>query len=271
MAVITEKEFRQLADYIEVNFGIQLKNEKQTLVKGRLHNVLEEKNLKDFSQYFQYLISDKTGEAVITLINNITTNHTFFMREVEHFKYFKYHVMPYLAKTVKDRNLRIWSAGCSSGEEPYTMAMILKDFVRKEKIWWDTKILATDISVKALEKAVKGEYTNEQINPLPLSWKVDYLKKIDEENSVLVDDIKNEVIYRRFNLMDDIFPFKKKFHVIFCRNVMIYFDSKTKDQLINKFYNHTEQGGYLFIGHSESLNRESTRYKYVMPSVYRKE
>lgn len=271
MAEITEREFRQLADYIQKNFGIELKDEKQNLVKGRLHNVLSENNLQDFSQYFEYVVSDKTGEAVKTLINNITTNHTFFMREVEHFNYFKNKVLPYLARTVKDNDLRIWSAGCSSGEEPYTLSMILKDFVRKEKIWWDTKVLATDISDRVLEKAIKGEYTNEQISSLPLNWKTNYFKKFDGENSILIDDIRNEVIYRKFNLMDEIFPFKKKFHVIFCRNVMIYFDSKTKEQLINKFYKYTEQGGYLFIGHSESLNRENTQYKYVMPSVYRRE
>lgn len=271
MTTMTEKEFKQLANYIEENFGIRLKDEKKTLVKGRLNRVLLENNLKSFSEYFDYVITDKTGDAITNLINNITTNHTFFMRERDHFDYFKNKVLPYLMTTVKDGDLRIWSAGCSSGEEPYTLAMILKDFVRKEKVFWNTKVLATDISSKVLEKAAKGEYTNEQIAPLPLNWKLDYLKKINNENSIIVDDIKNEVIYRKFNLMDDIFPFKKKFHVIFCRNVMIYFDGKTKDKLINKFYKYTEQGCYLFVGHSESLNRENTQYKYVMPSVYRKE
>lgn len=270
MVTITEKEFRQLAGYIKANYGINLKKEKQTLVTGRLHSVLTDKNFKNFSEYYDYIVSDTTGDAVITLIDKITTNHTFFMREVEHFFYFRDKVLPYLTSLVKDKDLRIWSAGCSSGAEPYTLAMIIDEFFGKEKIWWDMKVLATDISGKVLEEATKGVYNNEVLDVLPSYWKLNYLKKIDNERSVFIDKIRNEVIYRKFNLMEQNFPFKKKFHVIFCRNVMIYFDNKTKWELINKFYNLTEYGGYLFIGHSESLSREETKYKYIMPAVYRK-
>jgi chemotaxis protein methyltransferase CheR len=148
--------------------------------------------------------------------------------------------------------------------------MIIDEFFGKEKVWWDAKVLATDISSKVLGEATKGIYSNEEIAPLPPDWRLNYFKKINNENSVIVDKIRNEVIYRKFNLMDGVFPFKRKFHVIFCRNVMIYFDAKTKSELVNKFYDMTEHGGYLFIGHSEALNREETRYKYIMPAVYRK-
>ncbi|AGX43390.1 CheR family methyltransferase [Clostridium saccharobutylicum] len=271
MVTITKKEFRKFADYIKINYGINLKEEKQALVMGRLQNVLIENNFKSFSEYYDYVISDKTGNAVVTLINKITTNHTFFMREIDHFNYFKDKVLPYLKKVASDRDLRIWSAGCSTGEEPYTLAMIIDEFFSKEKMWWDSKILATDISSRVLDSAIKGIYGNEEIDLLPSSWKVNYFKKYDKENSIITDKIRNEIIYRKFNLMDEIFPFKRKFHVIFCRNVMIYFDPKTKAKLINKFYDMTERGGYLFIGHSESLNREETKYKYIMPAVYRKE
>ena len=271
MLTITDKEFRELADYIKINYGIHLKEEKQSLITGRLHNVLAQKNFNSFSEYYKYVISDKTGEAVVTLIDKITTNHTFFMREVDHFYYFRDKVLPYLASTVREKDLRIWSAGCSSGEEPYTLAMIIDEFFGKEKMWWDSKVLATDISGKVLGEASKGIYSNEKIAALPSNWKLNYFKKLDNEKSVLIDKIRNEVIYRKLNLMDQVFPFKKKFHVIFCRNVMIYFDNKTKWELINKFYDLTEYGGYLFIGHSESLNREETKYKYIMPAVYRKE
>ena len=144
------------------------------------------------------------------------------MREVEHFFYFRDKVLPYFTGRQKDKDLRIWSAGCSSGEEPYTLAMFIDEFFGKEKMWWDSKILATDISTKVLEEAIKGIYSNEEIATLPSPWKLHYFKKIDNENSVLVDKIRNEVIYRKFNLMDRAFPFKRKFHVIFCRNVMIY-------------------------------------------------
>lgn len=271
MISITNKEYSLLTEYIHSHYGISLKEEKQTLVTGRLQNVLIQKGFKDFSEYYKYVISDKTGEAVTTLIDKITTNHTFFMREVDHFYFFKDKVLPYLANVVKDKDLRIWSAGCSSGEEPYTLSMIIDEFFGKEKMLWDAKVLATDISSKVLDEALKGVYSNEKIANLPYQWKHNYFKKIDYENSILADKIRNEVIYRKFNLMEKTFPFKRKFHVIFCRNVMIYFDSNTKNELIKKFYNSLELGGYLFIGHSESINREETRLKYIMPSVYRKE
>jgi chemotaxis protein methyltransferase CheR len=271
MITITEKEFMQLSKYIKDNYGINLKEEKKMLLIGRLHNVLSELDFENFSQYYQYLISDSSGKAVSTLLNKITTNHTYFMRENNHFQYLKEKVLPYLAGTIKDRDFRIWCAGCASGEESYTIAMIVDEFCQREKLWWDKKILATDISENVLNTAIKGIYHKEQILALPDKWKKEYLKKYDEENFIFVDKIKDEIIYRKFNLMDRTFPFKKKLHVIFCRNVMIYFDNDTKNELVRKFYNNMEQGGYLFIGHSESLNGEFRGFKYIMPSVYRKE
>lgn len=271
MVDITDKEFKQLAEFIEKNYGIHLKDEKKTLVSGRLHNVLIEQNFNNFTDYFEYVVSDKTNQAVTTLLNKITTNHTHFMREAAHFNFFRDQILPKLKTTIKDRDLRIWSAGCSTGEEPYTLTMIINDFFGNEKVWWDTHLLATDISERALSKAKTGQYLNEQLTVLPSIWKTQYFKKFDEESSQITDKIRNEVIFRRFNLMDQVFPFKRKFHVIFCRNVMIYFDSKTKEELVKKFYDHLEPGGYLFIGHSESLSRETTKFKYVLPAIYRKD
>jgi chemotaxis protein methyltransferase CheR len=271
MITLSDKEFWQLANYIKDNYGINLKDEKKTLLMGRLHNVLLEKSFKSFSEYFNYVLSDKTGDAIATLINKITTNHTFFMRETEHFEYFRNIVLPYLVSTKKDKDLRIWSAGCSSGEEAYTLAMIIDEFFGNEKKGWDTKILATDISNQVLEIATRGVYANDRIASLPTQWKLSYFKKLDNENSVLVDKIRSEVIFRTFNLMTAAFPFKRKFDVIFCRNVMIYFDHQTKAELVQKFYNGSESGGYLFIGHSESVNRSETKYRYIKPAIYRKE
>lgn len=271
IVTITDEEFKKLSDYIKVNYGIKLNEEKRALLMGRLQNVLSENNFSNFSDYYKYVISDKTGSALITLVNKVTTNHTFFMREAEHFSYFRDKVLPYLKSTVGTKDLRIWSAGCSSGEEPYTLAMLIDEFFNAEKFLWDTKVLATDISTKVLNTAMKGVYGNEDIAVLPQRWRLNYFKKFDDKNSIITDKIKNEVIYRRFNLMEEIFPFKRKFHVIFCRNVMIYFDAKTRFELVKKFYNMTEPGGYLFIGHSESLSNDDTKYKYIMPAVYKKE
>ena len=271
MIKITDKEFRQIADYVKANYGIQLKDEKKALVTGRLHGLLSQHHFKSFSEYFDYVLRDKTGEAAVALINKITTNHTYFMREPEHFNYFRDKVLPYLKSTVASRDLRIWSAGCSTGEEPYTLAMIIDEFFGPDKKNWDAKILATDISIKALDEAKRGEYGSNEIQPVPALWKQNYFTRIDGETSAVSERIKDEVIFRRFNLMNQSFAFKKKFHVIFCRNVMIYFNNETKHELVSRFYDATENGGYLFIGHAESLNREQTKYKFIMPAVYRKE
>lgn len=271
LITITDEEFEKLAKFIKSNYGINLKEEKKSLVMGRLRKVLYQKNMSSFSEYLDYVLSDKTGEAVSDMVNRITTNHTYFMRESKHFEFFKEEVLPYLKKKVSDKDLRIWSAGCSTGEEPYTLAMIIDEFFGKEKLFWNTQILATDISSKVLDVAKKGVYNNDSIAKMPSEKRLKYFKKISDEKSEVVDQIKKEVIFARLNLMNETFPFKKKFHTIFCRNVMIYFDSKTKMDLVNRFYEITEPGGYLFIGHSESLIRSQTKYKYIMPAVYRKE
>ena len=272
MQTITDKEFKRLAEYIKSNYGINLTEKKKTLVMGRLRNILQQKSFNNFSEYFDYVMADRSGEAAMTLVNKITTNHTFFMRESDHFDYFKKSVLPYWSSvSQEDRDIRIWSAGCSSGEEPYTLAMIMADFFGAQKPFWDTRVLATDISMEVINKAIRGIYSNENIETIPKEWKRKYFRKLDSDNFVITDSIKNDVIFRLFNLMNQSFPFKRKFHVIFCRNVMIYFDEKTKMDLVNRFYEFTESGGYLFIGHSESLNRQETKYKYIMPAVYRKE
>lgn len=271
MTNITHKEFRLLAEYIEAHYGIHLKDEKQFLLAGRLQNVLIQMGFNSFMEYYNYIIADKSGEAVITLVDKITTNHTYFMRETNHFYYLRDKVLPFLANTVKDKDLRIWCAASSTGEEAYTLAIILDEYFGKEKMFWDTKVLATDISSNVLETAKKAIYSNDKIALLPNQWKTQYFSSYDKENSIVTDKIKKEVIFRNFNLMENVFPFKKKFHVIFCRNVMIYFDNETKEVLINKLYEMLNYGGYLFIGHSESINRETSRFKYICPAVYRKE
>ncbi|SHI68476.1 CheR family methyltransferase [Lutispora thermophila] len=270
MITITKNEFKRLAEYIENNYGIRLKEEKKSLVINRLYHELVNSNCKNFTEYYEYILSDKSGKAITTLINKITTNHTFFMREADHFQYFRDKVLPYLSTTVKDKDLRIWSAGCSSGQEPYTLAMIIDDYFKNDKIQWDTKILATDISSKVLNEAINGVYNKDEIESLPSLWRLNYFQKLDNGSYMIIDEIKQEVIYRKFNLMEKTFPFRKKLHVIFCRNVMIYFDHKTKIELVKKFYDIMEYGGYLFIGHTESIPRNETGFKYVMPSVYRK-
>lgn len=269
MNQITNKEFDLIRSYAKEHYGINLGDEKKSLVFSRLRSVLAELKFDNFSDYYKYLINDKTGRAAITFIDKLTTNHTYFMREVEHFYYFRDTVLPYLEENVKDKDLRIWCAGCSSGEESYTLEIMLDEYFNS-KGGWNTELLATDISTNVLKKAVKGVYSKEQIKPLDEKWKKNYFENYDKDNVTVKKNIKDKITYRKFNLMTDDFPFKKKFHVIFCRNVMIYFDNATRDRLVEKFYNMSEEGAYLFIGHSESLNNTNTKYKYISPAIYRK-
>lgn len=270
MILMTNKEFDMLAAYIKQKFGVNLGLEKKALVQGRLHKIMANMNFISVKEYYDYLATDKTGKADVELVNAITTNHTFFMREPSHFEYFSNHVLPYLYKIVKDRNLRIWCAACSTGEEAYTLAMLIQDFFSIRSQGWDTKLLATDISLNALAIAKQGSYSAEALSSIPKKWRNIYFKKQINDNYQAIEMLKNEVIYRQFNLMNGQFPFKKKFHTIFCRNVMIYFDTPTRQTLVRKFYDYLEPGGYLFIGHSEVLDR-SNAFKCIMPAVYRKE
>lgn len=267
---ITDKEFDLISSYIKNNFGISLKHEKKSLVVGRLQQVLMQLGFNTFTEYYNYVINDPTGQASTKLINQISTNHTYFMRESSHFDFLKQVALPQLASKIINRDFRIWCAGCSTGEEAYTLAMILEDFFPQQIMGWDKKLLATDISTQALEKALKGSYTNEALSTLPASWRNRYLIMKDKHSSVFTQSLKNEIVFRKYNLMSPMMPFRKKFHIVFCRNVMIYFDLATKNRLIQQFYEAIEPGGYLFIGHSESLESHKFGFEYVKPSVYRK-
>jgi chemotaxis protein methyltransferase CheR len=270
MVEITENEFKKLADYIQLNYGIFLKNEKQSLLNARLANVVEQNNFKSFSEYYDYVVSDASGLATSILIDKVTTNYTYFMREPDHFKYMNNVALPYFERKITDYDLRIWSAGCSTGEEPYTIAIVLEEYFKNKKEW-DKKILATDISTQVMEVAKKGCYDGKQIELLPPIWKLNYFTKVNSAAFAINESIKKEVVFRKQNLIQNFsFQFRKKFHIIFCRNVMIYFDKKTRDALVNNFYDMTEPGGYLFIGHTESLDKEATKYRYVAPAIYRK-
>lgn len=268
MIRIKDDEFKYLVNYVKSNYGINLA-QKRVLVEGRLTNYLAEKGFSDYTSYFKMLESDKSGREVITFLNKISTNHTYFMREADHFDFFRDKVLPFLETRVADRDLRIWCAASSSGEEPYTLAMILHDYFGKKTPPWDKRLLATDLSLKVLEQAQLGQYPAESIKTIPETWKKKYFRTINTDTVQVVDRIKREVVFRPFNLMDKIVA-KRPYHVIFCRNVMIYFDAATKADLVERMYDQMAPGGFLFVGHTESVAKP-TRFTYVMPSVYRKD
>lgn len=267
--MLTDVEFSRIVTYVKSSYGIDL-SQKRVLVNGRLETYFLRNGYNSFEEFMSKVDKDPRGEEAKNLINVLTTNHTYFMRETIHFDYMRKIVLPYLkVKAAASKDLRIWSAASSTGEEPYTIAMVLMDFFGLEHSMWDTKVLATDISTRVLEHAVKGVYLKEQIDPLPERWKKKYFMSLGGEEYQAKDELKKEVIFRRFNLMDS-FPFKRKFHIIFLRNVMIYFQNDVKYQLLNKMYDFMEPGGYLFIGTTESLDKTKTRFEYIQPSIYRK-
>lgn len=269
---IKDDEFAKLRQLIYNNIGITLTNDKRTLVTGRLQKILRQKGLSSFNEYLEFIKSDKSGSTLSELANTISTNHTFFGREKEHFDYFSKISLPEIIPVKSsEKDLRVWSAGCSSGEEPYTLVMLMMEYLGTEYQKWNAGCLATDISERVLDIAKQGVYTADRVEGLPKNFRLKYFEKAKEPDSLKVkDNVRKEVIYRRFNLMNEVFPFKKKFDVIFCRNVMIYFDEQTRIKLADKFYNVLNQGGYLFIGHSETLNRKYTKFNYIQPAVYRK-
>lgn len=268
MTMLSDQEYRHLAGFIKKYLGIHLGTEKKTLVQSRLLPALEQKRMS-FGQYVEFLERDGTGAALRELAARLTTNHTYFNREAEHFVFLRDRVLPDLERKVVSRDLRIWSAGCSYGQEPYTLSMLLADHFGKIKGGWDTKVLATDVSPKAIEHAKAGVYKGEDVMQLPERWRRSYFQPGGADSFVVVPRIRNEVLFRTLNLIHP-FPFRRPFHVIFCRNVMIYFDAKLRAELLRKFYDALEPGGYLFIGHSESITKDETPFKYVMPAVYRK-
>ncbi len=234
---------------------------------------LQELGFNDFRQYYKYLISDKTNQGINDLINRISTNYSYFYREKSHFDFFSKIAFPELIKTLKARDsqdIRIWTAGCSTGEEPYMLIMLMMECLGLDYKNWDSGLLATDISQRVLDVAGKAIYPADRITHVPVDLRQKYFQPVTGGMVAVKENVKSEITLRRFNLMNKTFPFKKNFHMIFCRNVMIYFDEKTRKSLVERFYHALEPGGYLFIGHSETLGREQKRYHYVMPACYQK-
>lgn len=268
---MTDEEFDRIYRYLKTRYGIDM-NHKKEIVTGRMENYLRANNWNSYSAFMNAMEKDRSGALEKKLVNLLTTNHTFFMRESEHFDFMKQTVLPWIReREARTRDVRIWCGASSSGEEPYALEMLLAEFFGLEYSKWDTRLLATDISENVLRHAISGVYSSEQVEVLPDAWRRRFFHAMPGGESYRVtDDLKKEVIFRKFNLMDP-FPFRKKMHVIFLRNVMIYFDDPTKAELIRKVYNTLEPGGYLFIGRTETLDRGTTPLKIVKPSIYRKQ
>ncbi len=273
MLVISDAEFEKLRALIKERFGIHLTDQKRSLVVGRLQKLLRTEGFATFSAYYEHLVTDKSERGLSELINRISTNHTYFNREKGHFDFFAQTALPEIAARLRrenSRDLRIWCAGCSSGEEPYMLVMLMMEYFGREYAQWNAGILATDISEPVLATARAGVYTEERVQQLPEALRRKYFRSCGNAQARIDEAVRQEITFRRFNLMNLQFPFKKHFHIIFCRNVMIYFDQPTRETLVRRFHQITAPDGYLFIGHSETLGRNHDLYRYVMPAVFQK-
>ena len=263
---ISDADFLRMVRFMKGTYGIDL-SQKRQLITGRLSPVIRKLGYKDFSSFVDHLLQKKDEKEITLLINKLTTNYTFFMREQDHLEYFRTQIIPEIVRRhQRDKCLSIWSAGCSSGEEPYNLSMYIFDYLGPHAAEWDTRILATDISAQALATAQKGIY--ELPDTIPNDWRKKYFTANSDGTYTVSPRIRNNVIFRPFNLMDPI-RFRRKFDVIFCRNVMIYFDQATKDALVRRFYDATVPGGYLLISYSENLSQQSP-YRRLATATFQK-
>jgi chemotaxis protein methyltransferase CheR len=269
---LSEKEFLLFKELIYRETGISMSDKKKKLIIARLSKRLRTLRLTSFTEYYQYLNeSPDADNEIVNLINRVTTNKTDFFREKHHFDFLSGEVFPKMiadAKSSGQRRLRIWSAGCSSGEEPYTLAMTILEAFKAER-GWDIKILATDLDTEILQKAITGAYPTQVVAPIPQEYLSKYFYR-SGDRYVVSDACKSLISFRRLNLMSEIFPMRNPFDIIFCRNVIIYFDAATKDALLTKYHKQLKDGGYMFIGHSESLMHMKTKFRYLKHTVYQK-
>ena len=263
---ISDADFLRLSTFIQRTYGIDLTKKRQ-LITGRLSSTIRQRGYNSFAEFVDHLLKNKSEEEVTLVLNKLTTNYTFFMREKEHLDLFSQKIIPDLVnRHQKDKTLSIWSAGCSTGEEPYNISMFLFDYLGSQARFWDTRLLATDISSRALAKAQQGTY--ELPDTIPGAWKQKYFTHNQGNVYTVSKQVRDNVIFRPFNLMSPI-RFRRPFDVIFCRNVMIYFDQPTKDALVQRFYNATVPGGYLLISNSENLS-QNTPYRRLAPATFQK-
>lgn len=266
----SDGDFNFIRRVVMEKTGIALADHKRELVYGRLAKRLRAIGLDSFSQYCAYI--QEHEEEFHELVNAITTNLTAFFRESYHFDHLRESVLPELMRTnAASRRIRIWSAGCSTGEEPYSIAMVVRDAIPASANW-DVKILATDIDTNVLEKARNGIYREERARDIPLPLCKRFVVRGTGQNAGHIrirDELRSMITFRQLNLMDP-WPMKGPFDIIFCRNVVIYFDKPTQKILFDRYADILRPGGHLFVGHSETLFKVSTRFALVGRTIYRR-
>lgn len=271
---IKDREFSLLSDLVYQTIGINLGPAKKELLRTRLGKRLRLLGIPTFKDYYRY-VTEENKDELTNLFDAISTNLTSFFREQKHFDYLTHTVLPEIMEEGKRRGewtLRVWSAACSTGEEAYSLAITISEFLG-ESSRWGVKLLATDVNTEVLEKAEKGIYKEGRVADISKSMLKKYFLRGEGKQKGMVKvkrELQNMVTFRRINLTVPRYPFRKEFDFIFCRNVMIYFDKFTQKQIIDRMYSHLKKGGYLFLGHAESLTGIETKFKYIQPTIYKK-
>lgn len=267
---MSDKEFHTLASFIESELGIRMPETKRVMLESRLLKRIRQLGLPDFAAYVNFVFSDegRAGE-LINMIDAVTTNKTDFFREADHFDFLLERILPSLAPGI---TRRFWSAGCSTGEEPYTLAMVLEEY-RERVPAFSWSIMGSDLSTKVLDKAIEGVYTEEQAGPIPLSFKRKYLMRSKNRDQALVrikPELRSRIAFSRVNFMDKVWSVEGNFDVVFCRNVIIYFERKIQEEIIGRLLSKLRPEGWLILGHSESVAGMNLPMRSVAPTVYRK-
>ncbi|MDR3210728.1 MAG: chemotaxis protein CheR [Planctomycetota bacterium] len=263
--------FVVLAKIIYDYFGIKVTKEKLPLITTRIQPIMKKYGFANYDQYLQAVTSDQSGNMMSELANHVSTNHTSFFREDVHFKLLTQTILPEIIREKEltgNRDLRVWCAACSTGEEAYTLLFCIMRFLGGEYKNWKAGILATDISARALAKAKTGLYPASRLESVPPDYQLEFFERQEGGDFAVRETMRQEVTFRRLNLMNASYPMRLPFDIVFCRNVMIYFDLETRISLVDKLCNTLRPGGYLFIGHSESVPGLGDNCLYVAPSVY---
>lgn len=275
-ASMTREVFEKLSAFIYEECGIKMPPSKKTMLEARLAKRMRDVGLSNYGEYFRYLFTPegKAGE-LMHMIDAVTTNKTDFFREPQHFELLAGHVLPSLVRSTGAgirRQLMVWSAACSSGEEPYTLAMVLGDFALKTP-GFSYMVLGTDISTRMLDKAKDAVYDEERIVPVPMEMRRRYLLRSKDPNRKVVritPELRSRVKFRRLNFLDDDYQLRERMDVIFCRNVLIYFDRPTQEKVLRHLCEHLAPGGFLFTGHSETISGMDLPLAVVANTVSRR-
>lgn len=269
---LSTRNFQRLAEFIQAYSGIKMPASKRTMLEGRLRRRMRAKRIDDVNDYCRYLFEEDGLESeVIHLIDAVTTNKTEFFREPAHFDFLVNTGLPAIAATRK-REIKVWSSACSTGAEPYTLAMILDEFCEDQR-GVDYSILCTDICTEVLDQAIAGRFSEQMIEPVSMSRRQRYVMRAKDRSRPevrIIPQLRSKLSFARLNLMDDAYPVDDDFDMIFCRNLLIYFDKPTQARVLQRLCGHLRSGGYLFLGHSESIVGIDLPVKQIANTVFQK-